>query len=1375
MATRQRRSLGFTRFCSWAMVAATLLSGVRAPADGYVVTGNETDPYDLAAGDTLTVRNGGELEVTGAAADGVVEAVYADDAGIEVDHGGTISAAGTGEGTDVLEVLAIGVDDAAVILNEGTVSAEGTATEDAKANVAAIGIGADAPTRTEGVVEITNTGTITANATSEGNDLEVYGIRDEDGDLQITVDNSGDITVTGTSDDGWVKARGITIEEDSAGTVTNSGTIAVEGTSGTGDVCVKGIHLDETEDVDILNAEDGVIEATATSTEGDVNARGIHAAQDGGLVTNDGSISAIATGYGDKVNATGIQHSGEDGSVVNNGSIYAEANLFTDYGSEIYDIRSTGIQMGDLGEYDTTTVQNTSMDSIVARTVINAPDAYLRENSGAVGIKIGDGYTSLAAGADSELMQRIIDNSGMIDVASDITVDKVKDNIGAMAVKVGYTWATLGSGSTGNSIGSILDITNSGTMMAQSTIHVNNCDDNVGAFGVRGGYTEAYNYCTDSDSASFATTIITNSGLIDVDLALIAQSRIDSGEAGAFGIKLGGTWAYAFGDGTATATTLITNSATGVIDVYGILEGPDYVDGSSGVYGVRLGETSHWGSASAVATSTVLNAGTIRIGGAIRGDEWDDAVGFYGIRVGNGSNIWTDEYGVYEVVIANSGTILVDGILENNGDGDGENRGAFGIRCGAALVTNTGTIDVTGTFQGTNASENDGAYGIRTGHGDSTIINAGTINATVVDENEGAGLQQAAGIWAGQSTNVIYQSGTICATGTRAYSVIMGCEDYDGYWNVLAVMNGAAMTGDILNAADNGNANLVFGMLRLEDGTGDVGTYVDMWDFIENFDDDMFADPANFANVPVDASFTFAFDGDITGVNDTWNAMFLGGSTYLHGTNDFAEVLIGPEASLYANFAASGRVLLYGTLAPGNSIGWIETDDFYAASGSRLVLEFTGTEIDEIRILAGGQATLDAGAQLLFVPLGPIDSAETFDFIVLGAGATLTNDVLPADVAVQSLVYDATIEDGQVTITRIADLSDFAPREARSMAAMLDGQRSNTDLQPVIAALESIDDERSLDRAMISLMGQSILGVPDAFASTASDFVGSLGNRTLTRRTGADNEWQCWLGGLYGHGEQDGSGYEWDTTGAVVGADRVFGNLLFGVSLAYGQTDYNEENDEAESDIESEHLGVYARYNVEDWFLTGALSVGMGDADNERRVMGMTAKSSTDQFALFGQIGIGWDISMAEADQFRITPYAMLRGGYVSQDGYQESGAAPYDLTIDDYDRTILDAVFGVNACVQAERLAASAGVYWQQALIDADVDFDAAFTVAPAATFTAEGVEPEDGCLVGNLNLDYSFTDRVSLFVDYQAKLGGSLTSQGVCVGVRIALGGGE
>jgi len=111
-------------------------------ADGYVVSDTETDPYDLVPGDTLTVEGGGELAVTGSADEqAVVEAVLADDAAIEVQSGGTISAEGTAEGDDEIEVLAIEVTNAAVIENAGDISAEATVVDGAEAYVAGIGIG----------------------------------------------------------------------------------------------------------------------------------------------------------------------------------------------------------------------------------------------------------------------------------------------------------------------------------------------------------------------------------------------------------------------------------------------------------------------------------------------------------------------------------------------------------------------------------------------------------------------------------------------------------------------------------------------------------------------------------------------------------------------------------------------------------------------------------------------------------------------------------------------------------------------------------------------------------------------------------------------------------------------------------------------------------------------------------------------------------------------------------------------------------------------------------------------------------------------------------------------------------------------------------
>jgi hypothetical protein len=1117
----------------------------------------------------------------------------------------------------------------------------------------------------------------------------------------------------------------------------------------------------------VVNTATGVIEVHVVADEDGGEARGIHVDQDDSLITNNGEIIATATSNGYAAHATGIQNSGENGTVVNNGSILADISLDTDYHWWINGVRATGVQMDKLGNEGTTLVRNTSMDSIVAQAVINAPDAFLAGNSGAVGIEIGDGFTWLNDDLTEQEKVSRIQNSGLIDVSSDITVNMVKDNAGAIAVKVGKADADLGWAADGSAVSSILDITNSGTMKADANIQANIISGDVGAFGILGGKTDTDNFSDDPLSSSEATTTVTNSGLIDVDANLVANGHIGNGEAGAFGVKFDQTEASSCEGGIATATTTITNTARGVINVFGDISGNNYVDDSVGVYGVHLGHTQYCGD-NALATTLVQNAGAIRIGGTIQADDCGDSVGFYGIQAGQGYNIWADEPGTYQVQLINTGTIAVNGTLATDDHGPfGNLRGAFGISSGSALVVNTGTIDVTGTFQGANASWNDGAYGVRTGGGFATVVNTGTIAATAIDENEEAGIQRAAGIWTSWNFNAIYQSGIVTATGTRACSVIMGSQFNNGDHNMLFIMNGANMTGDILNAAGYGAPNIIFGMVRQADGTADFGTYANAWDFAANF-------AANFANVPVDPNFNFVFEDDIRGYNDGWNAAFLGGSTHLRGNNDFESVLIGPEATVYANFAAPESIGLFGTLAPGNSIGWVETSDFYAAPGSTLQLEFTGTEIDEIRINDGGSADLAEGARLHFIPLDLFDDTRTFTFIQLGTGATLDNDILQEDMLISPLFSVIPGEDpGTVDITRENDLSDFAPRGAAGLARMLDRQVGNPALAPIFEVLMADSDAKSLGADLLALMGQSILGVPDAFAGASTDYLGVLGNRTLASREGMDEAWQFWVGGLYGEGEQDGSGYEWDTMGALVGADKMFGDFLLGLSLGYGETDYNEENNEAESDIESTHFGLYARYDFEGFFLTGAASVAWGEADNERHVLGLTARSDTDLLSIFGQLGIGMDLELNQPCGLVLTPLALLRYGYISQDGYTETGAGAFNLIVDDYDRTILEAVLGLTASMEFADLKVGASAFWEEELTDADVDFDAAFAAAPGAMCRAEGVEPEDGCFVGGLNLDYSFTERVGMFVDYQAKLGSSLTAQTVTVGVRIALGG--
>lgn len=114
-------------------------------------------------------------------------------------------------------------------------------------------------------------------------------------------------------------------------------------------------------------------------------------------------------------------------------------------------------------------------------------------------------------------------------------------------------------------------------------------------------------------------------------------------------------------------------------------------------------------------------------------------------------------------------------------------------------------------------------------------------------------------------------------------------------------------------------------------------------------------------------------------------------------------------------------------------------------------------------------------------------------------------------------------------------------------------------------------------------------------------------------------------------GNQDECGYDFNTTGATVGANLdLTANLVVGMafSASYGDADIDSK-DYATVETSSYYLNFFGRYQSNRWVHMFIFTVGMDEMDTERRVMGYKANGNTEgtTYSLYYELGytIGLD------------------------------------------------------------------------------------------------------------------------------------------------------
>lgn len=1447
-ATRSR--LGSV--CISVLLVLGLIIAIPAWAADLTVS-SATGQQTLADGDTLTVQSGGAVSadnddvelfsddddnyynINVTAVKGDEETIVVTNGSVTVNSGGSITAtidADTTEYTldegeyieDGFFARAITADAGTTISNSGTLSTTATST-DADDDIHAFtlqitNLAAEMSEEEDPVIpptSVTNSGTITATASSDNDETYARGITTCDTIEGLSLTNTGTISAESTSENYDANARGIKIGEYSDGTISNSGDISAEATSNSDyEAVARGIQIGQESLFTITNSADGTISATATATTDTYEAKawGIQLGdQDEDVtekhsITNQGSISATAAG-GDESKATGIQF--EDGGTIRNeGTITSGLTVIDDY--DVEESRAVGIFAADIDEDEDAFVSITNAEgaSISANSTYEI-DGSVEENPGALAIKVSDGYISTSSADETETYDFTINNAGSLSAITDIDVTGSIDyNAGAFGMKIGRLNArTYGENDTATAS---INVNNSGTIFADATLTAGEeVSENAGAFGIRLGETEATK-SNPGNSTATASTEVTNDGVITASSTITTANTEDP--TGAYGIKTGRANASnsdSDGGSTVTATIVVTNN--GSISAETDIAATTSMDYSDGAYGIRAGDTSSYDSYegnTTRATTTITNSatGSIDATASITSPEMYESIGAYGMRVGD-DNAYDGE-GEYNVNVSNAGTITADLTLTTDYEAEGSNynRGAFGIRTGTAMVVNSGSITSTATMNGLNDSAYDGAYGIRTGDGDATVVHSGSISATLTDTDDST-LQRAVGIMTGRNYNVVHLTGSVAATATGgdAYSVVMGCEDQDGTGNALFVMDGASLTGAVLNAASEGNANAYFGLTANTDGMVDFASvdegYANIAAFgeeiseVENAEDLL----AVVAKMPVDETFDFTFNEDFYADNDGWNIVLFGGTTTLNNTEEsrIDELAIAPAATLIGNTFVNNLRLL-GTVAPGNSIGTITVaGDFDHEAGALFEVEVGSDETSDL-IEVSGVATIAEGALVNVSSVGYVADGDVFTILTAG---TLTGTYADENLSDSSLFLDFAFDDSvENTVQLVASrtpyeelgLSDTSLAVVELLiAGTEEGSEGADEFMSMLDGMETLEQlEESLGTLLPSQSANLVDVSMTGAALYRSLLVGRMGNlrlasNNLNQRNNSltssgpalsripayldrDQDLSGWLRVMGMTGEQDGdssnSGFDFDTRGLSFGFDKKMGSdLALGFGFGFSKSDVKFDVTAQNTDVDSYYGSLYGTYFTEALYVDAAISFASNDYDSKRPIAftPVTATSSTDGTELGLYIGGG--IHLLDTETMYFTPTASISWSKTDIDGFTETGVI--DTIVADTDADSLVTTLGFSWGGKIGKLEPEFRLAWSHEFGDTDRGTTVSFADGPT-TFQLDGVEPDKDSAVVGLGANIIAQENLILYVDYDGEFRSDFEAHSISAGLR-------
>ncbi len=262
-----------------------------------------------------------------------------------------------------------------------------------------------------------------------------------------------------------------------------------------------------------------------------------------------------------------------------------------------------------------------------------------------------------------------------------------------------------------------------------------------------------------------------------------------------------------------------------------------------------------------------------------------------------------------------------------------------------------------------------------------------------------------------------------------------------------------------------------------------------------------------------------------------------------------------------------------------------------------------------------------------------------------------------------------------------ASLGENQRRVAAYLQALWDG---GVKMDAGFTSLAGVGDGGSYGRALNSLSGQTVGAIAAFRYSSSHSFTTNMLGECLTYE-GAGvslDEASCGWGRVFGsHSRQDGTGgalgYQTNAWTLQAGGQRqVAPGWFLGGSIAYESSEFRGDASSSRVTGDSMLLGATLRYQTGPWQISGALDVGYGWYESKRSVsvgnFSGTAGASPMAWHAGAHSRVAYQIPFGG---WYLQPRLDLHLTYVRSSGYTETGAGPFNLSVDAEGGTTFAAV----------------------------------------------------------------------------------------------------
>ena len=1102
------------------------------------------------------------------------------------------------------------------------------------------------------------------------------------------------------------------------------------------------------------------------------------------------------------------------------------------------------------------TLNNSSIIDVIADGTVTDAGDINNLSSGIINFNGPGGTAMLTSGG-------VITNDGAINLVSGgltITGDLTNQGSGTFDIQAG----SEGTTTTGS-------VTNAGT----ATLTANNTFTGLTSLTQTAG--------TINGASSITTTGVftqsggTTGGMVDINAASFTQS---GGATVAAGTSITSAGAQTLQGGT-IAGTLDGAGAITVETGTTALDGGTVANAASlTINSGALNETNA-GSIDTTGDVITLNGGSLSSDGNAIADDEAVTVNEAGTLTLSGSETIAS--------LAGSGSVNVNGATTTLTTGDANNTAFSGVIAGSGALTkqgvgtftlsaantfagtttiNAGTLDVTGSLASTDIDINAGGtlqigsasiaessnVAIAAGStlsltGDATFNTVNGAGNVSLDANTlttgDAGSNTIGGVISGSGGLVKQGSGMLTLSGANTFT-----GDTIVNAGILALSGGAALA-DTSDVFLNGTATLTLNGAETVASLTQTGGTINGTSSITTSGAFTQSGGATLAaNTTVTSAGAQTLQGGtIAGTLDGTGAVVVEtGTTSLTGTIANAASFTFNSGSFVNNGIVNPNAVLKGgllsgvgtfngsvtanagsTIAPGNSIGTINTGDLSLGSGSTLVIEVSEAGADQVNV--AGTVAIN-GANLVLNDLTPMlnDATQTLVIInndgsdaVTGSGfGTITDNLA-------FLIPDVTLSGGdgndiEVSFTLDLDLQSAVETDNQSgaAAAFTSLNASSPEVNEVLTAFIPLTSEAA-EQGLTNLSGEGF-GAANFATNTSGLFVGSSvvdvlngftsGDQAASQQTASlatvqalalapgETAERLFAADLAIEGESaapeknrrnyvfsrglfrdvqveaDGNGAETDVRnrGFVAGAGIHFNERFSaGVGAGYLRTDVNIDSLNEEIDGDGVVLNTHARFNYANFDLSGTFGYVYNDFDSERvvtiGVLTQTASADFDAHTGYAGAEIGYTFL---SNNIALRPFV---GGSVSvtnREAFLETGAGAANLNV----AATTDVLGQFNAGVSAST-AFNLGSALIIPRVEAAVDVLAGdLTPATTATFSSGGLSftssgTTPGRARGRVSAGFAskITKNLTGFLNYQGIFSSNDREHAVRTGLRLRL----